>query len=328
MSLITRILIAASLLVPFAAQAHVKWFVDTEGVLANESTHFTWTQPAVLVWVGLVVACVSIGAMLERYVPEPTKRYCSAVNKRRNAILWAFQILVGAALLLTAYSGNIIAPTFTAATPWEQGMVVLQAVIGVTLILNFHAAKAGSMLVVLFVAAALQYGWLNLLEHVEFVGIGLYIALARTNNEAIKQTYRQWALPVLRVTTGIALITLALQEKLLHPDLGLVFLTDGHDWNFMYGIVGIEWFTNNIFILSAGMSELLFGLLLVLGVLTRITTVALAFFFVSTMFLLGPSELVGHLAVFGVALILIVFGAGQQLRPLMAPGIKRDECLL
>ena len=77
--------------------------------------------------------------------------------------------------------------------------------------------------------------------------------------------------------------------------------------------LGFEHFTNYYFGLYAGVVEVLFGVFFVLGLVTRTTTVALAVFLVTTLYLLGPIELVGHLPHFSIAVVLFVLGSGTRL---------------
>ena len=84
-----------------------------------------------------------------------------------------------------------------------------------------------------------------------------------------------------------------------------------YDWNFMHHFFGLTWFSDYWFAYSAGVVESLFGIFLILGLVTRLTIVALAVFLVTTLILLGPVELIGHLPHFSIAAVLLVFGAGS-----------------
>jgi uncharacterized membrane protein YphA (DoxX/SURF4 family) len=125
---------------------------------------------------------------------------------------------------------------------------------------------------------------------------------------------------LLRFHTGVALSVLAFSEKLLQPSLAMAFL-EKHNVNFMKTL-GFENFSDHLFVLSAGFSELLFGMIFVLGLVTRINTLALAFFLIASnvyFFLMGKSaegilEIIGHANLFAIGLLLIFYGAGSKLR--------------
>jgi hypothetical protein len=83
--------------------------------------------------------------------------------------------------------------------------------------------------------------------------------------------------------------------------------------------------SNYWFAFSTGVVEFLFGLFLVLGLVTQITVVILAIPLVTTLILLGPVELSGHLPYFSVALVLVVLGAGNHLKIASADNEDRNH---
>ena len=114
---------------------------------------------------------------------------------------------------------------------------------------------------------------------------------------------------ILRVGLGLTLATLALHNKLLNPDLALTFF-DEHPMNFM-PLLGFPQFTNLHFAFAVGVAELAMGMLLIWGIATRFVTGILATFLISTLVMFGPSELIGHLPLFGIAAVLIIRGGGS-----------------
>ncbi|WP_119394450.1 DoxX family protein [Salinibius halmophilus] len=124
----------------------------------------------------------------------------------------------------------------------------------------------------------------------------------------------------LRIFTGIALVTLGLSEKLIGSHLGAAFISK-YDWNFMQ-LLGFEFFTDRLFILSAGVMEVVFGLILILGTVTRLNILVVAIFMITTnvtfVFQDNPEaalmELVGHLPIIATAVICVFFGSGQKLK--------------
>jgi len=135
-----------------------------------------------------------------------------------------------------------------------------------------------------------------------------------TSVRAIKPfTYglKKYSLGILRIGTGVTLVTLGFSEKILKPELGLNFLAQ-HDWNFM-SCLG---FSDYLFVLSAGSVEALLGVLLILGVMTRVTALVIAIIFTIPLFILGPIELAGHLPHFVAVFVILLFGAGEHFRVL------------
>ena len=79
-------------------------------------------------------------------------------------------------------------------------------------------------------------------------------------------------------------------------------------------MLGFHQFSDYWFVLSAGAVEVIFGLIFVLGIVTRLNALVLAGFFIATLILLGPMELLGHAPHFAIVFVLLVFGSGEKLK--------------
>ena len=116
---------------------------------------------------------------------------------------------------------------------------------------------------------------------------------------------------LLRVTTGVALIALALGEKIWDPELGRAFVADHPTFNVLHAILGWEWFTDDLFVLLVGLTEATIGALLISGRLPRLVVLGMWAPFHLGIPLLPSQELVGHLPIFGIMYLLLVQGAGR-----------------
>ncbi|MEM6302718.1 MAG: hypothetical protein AAF749_13325, partial [Pseudomonadota bacterium] len=93
--------------------------------------------------------------------------------------------------------------------------------------------------------------------------------------------------------------------------------------------LGFDLFSDRLFVLAAGITEAVFGVLLIIGTTTRLTmiVVSLVMFTSNVVFIIqghnlpARTEFVGHLPFMGTALILIVLGYGQRLK---VTRIERD----
>jgi uncharacterized membrane protein YphA (DoxX/SURF4 family) len=312
------LIVPAVILQAGTAWAHVKWFVKEEG--GQSAVHFSFSETTVQIWTVIILVCVSMALLLDRIIPEPPRQMREFAASRRVQILHLFQVLVGLALLVTAVQGAIIAPHLT--EPGRGGLVLrfVEGGIGLLLIANQGVRLAASLLVLLFLVSTLLFGFVSSLEYFNFLGIALFLLVNSIPEGHRYQSLSPYALPLLRVHAGIALGVLAWTEKLVDPSLAIRFL-EKNQVNFMQAL-GIESFTNRLFVLCAGCTELIFALIFALGLVTRINTLALAGFLVSSnlyFFLVGKTdeallELTGHLPLFAIALILILYGAGDRLR--------------
>jgi uncharacterized membrane protein YphA (DoxX/SURF4 family) len=311
--------LAAVLLQPLPALAHVKWFVQEDAGHPVAVSLFSLTEPAVQIWVAIILICIAVALLLDRYLPPPPERMLGFFGQRRQQVLHLFQVLVGLALLLTAVKGAILAPHLA-----ESGRIGLllrfvEGGIGLLFIANRAVRLGAGLMVGLFLASTALFGWVSSLEYFNFLGIALFLLLASLPADSPAARFRHYALPILRVHTGIALGVLAWTEKLIDPNLAVRFLEKAQV-NFMKTL-GIDLFSDRLFVLCAGCTELIFAIIFALGLITRINTLALAGFLVSSnvyFFLVGKTdeaflELTGHLPLVAIAILLILYGGGSRL---------------
>lgn len=293
------------------ALAHVKWFVDTEEIVANETTFFHLDDPFVLMWIGIIVLTVVIAFLLDIVLPEPPKKWLKKLDQWKPTVFRIFEAVIGLNLLIEAYLGAVIAPPFVAFDHFTFVLLGLQIFVGFLLLIGLNVQQGAMALLVLYFGSMLEFGFLPLLDEIFMIGVVAYLFLGAHEKKEWFPEYEPYAIPLLRVFTGIALIVLAFSEKFLHPELGLNFLQE-FPWNFMQAM-GIEDFSNYMFVFSAGAMEFLFGIIMILGFVPRINMAVAAVFFSITFLLLGPIEVIGHMPIFVTALVIVLYGGGEKL---------------
>ena len=317
----TKLIISLSLifLSPFFASAHVKWFVDSSVVLPTEP--YSLSDWQVLLGIMLAMVVVAIALILERKLPPLDKIFPSFFKRINSRAASLFSIFIGIGLIIFSLNGYIFAPNLIAESSLGYAMLTLQAIIGAVFILGLRVKSASIFLLLLYLSVLIYFGGWELIDALDIVGVSFFILLFGRPKwgfkdiallEKITISYRSFAVPLLRIFTGANLFILGFSEKLSRPDLGITFLHT-HNWNFMQ-MLGFENYSDYWFVFSAGIVESLLGLLLVLGLLTRMTVFALAIFFTTTLILLGPTELFGHIPHFAIVMILLVFGSGEKIK--------------
>ncbi len=308
-------LMGFALLIPAVVSAHVKWF-EKDVALAPA---YSLGQVPVIVGILLVLFAVFVGMLLEKYLKVP-KKFQKFADKQGPKILSIATIGFGIAFSVFSLNAFIFAPNFPANGTAGLAMMMVQLMVGLMLLFGFYVRIAGVLLMALYVFAMSQFGAAEMLDAFEILGMGMFALIVGRPVWQIGDTkafhyitehFKDYGIPILRVAAGLNLMVLGFSEKLLNPGLATSFLSH-YNWNFMEQI-GISWFSNYWFVYAAGLSEILFGLMFVLGLATRVTTVALAVFLLSTLTLLGPVELMGHLPHFSIALVLFVLGSGSRL---------------
>ncbi len=308
--------IFAMLVIPVGALAHVKWFIDSKEVVAlnHGSTPFYYLSSGeVWIWSGVAVLVVLLFSALDRLHYRPKKLSHFAESKEKG-ITWIVQALVGLFLIVITVAWKIIlVPDFLITTEaYTQVLAVFQLLAGILLILNFRIKIASLLILILVASLGLREGIVSMFENAMMIGLALYFFIKAEKIEDRNKAFDMYSVEILRVTVGITLITLAFTEKLMYPELGLGFL-DIHNWNFMQ-MAGFTWFTDDLFVLSTGFAELIFGVIFILGYLTRVNTIFIALFFamsVVTMSLQFGQWEVEDLPVYATAIVFLMYGSGK-----------------
>ncbi|WP_107846895.1 hypothetical protein [Litoreibacter ponti] len=308
-------LLAANIGFAPMAMAHVRWFVDGNATVEYFEA-YSLTDPEVLIWIAISLCLVATSVVLDTRLPNVR----IVDSKTRHDFIEILRIFTGMSLLLTAYEGAIVAPHLDAYGSFGTVLIVAQAIIGILLIANRFIRHASILMILLHLGLAIQFGLLAALEYLIMVGIAVFLLINHLPTEELRARFKPYSVALLRIMTGISLITLGLAEKLFGAIMAESFLA-AYQWNFVYAM-GFEFFSDRLFVLSAGFVEVIFGVILVLGTTTRLNVLALStvLFASNVLFLIegnneaALAEFVGHMPVIGVALVLILLGYGQRLR--------------
>ena len=294
--------------ISFPIAAHVRWFVESSTAVRYQfsSDSLSW-----LIILGGVVFCLAC--------------YLFETNRKRNDVQylgrfpWFLLPIAFGIMFLTNIKYRVfVAPNVLTPQTVEYYCIVTQSLIAVACLNFFSLQIAGAGLIALtfFLLAMFPFG-IVMDYAVEFIGAGLALLFIGGKYSAVDKALalvtanEGMALAFLRIGLGLQLMVLAIHNKLMNPGLVMEFLTT-HHYNFM-SAVGLSAFSDIHFVLSVGVAELCFGLMLVLGLAVRFVTSIVAFFFMLTSTLLGLEELVGHLPIMALALILLCKGGGDVL---------------
>lgn len=302
-----------SCLIPSITYAHVKWFAESVEYVEP----YKINSMPIVISIIIVLAIVLIAFVLERKLKVPRK-INDLLGKWSPYALSIASIGFGLAFLIFSFYGFIFAPNLEAMGDMGTLLLIIQGLLGLMFLFGFYEKVGGFLLFILFGLAIQEYGAIEMLDTLEILGFALYAIIVGRPKWKIRDTnifhsithrLHNYGNPILRVGTGLNLMVLAFSEKILTPSLTQNFLQN-HNWNFMANLGMSDYY----FAYSAGIAEFVFGLLLVLGLITRLTTIALAVFLLITLYLLGPIELVGHLPHFSIAIVLLILGSGKKLK--------------
>ena len=304
-----------SFLFSSAAIAHVKWFVDSNGLTTSYYQPYELFDLAVLTWIALAFMLVGAAIYLDMKLPSRVFSHL----KVRCFVIDLLSFCCGMSLIVTAIDGAVIAPHYIAYEGLGYSLLFLQVVIGVLFIINRFVLYGANLLVLLYLGLIVIYGFSEVVEYLNYIGIALFLIFCNLPSHVSKPNSKFYGVAALRVFTGVALIALGISEKLFGAEYGEAFITT-YDWNFMANL-GLDLFTDRLFVLSAGVMEVVFGIILILGVVTRINILVIAVFMLASniTFVIQSNqqaavmELIGHLPIIASALVLLLFGNKQKL---------------
>jgi uncharacterized membrane protein YphA (DoxX/SURF4 family) len=319
--------IALASLISNVGYAHLKWFEGRVADLPEQTFALDGTSIAVII--GAVLFCVlAILIQRSRLTARAEKRFLSGIRFPEEVDWRIIAFLSGIMLIGNAVMKVFLAPNLHFN---NDNFILLgqlaQGLVGLMLLANLTYAVPGILILVAAVFAAFTVPLLPLLDYVfEFGALAIALILIGPKlsgsdrrcfqrvckTEDVERHFSS-ALPVLRIGVGLTLITLALHNKFLNPTLTVAVVSE-YELNFMH----VFGFTDVHFAFSAAVTELTFGLLILAGVATRTVVATLSVFFILTLIVFGPVELLGHLPLLGVALLLVLRGSGKW-RLLRAP---------
>lgn len=312
------LLLVVALAAPALASAHTRWFL--EGTPAPLHT----TEPTALYlsfWTAIAAAVVSVGVLLHQ---KNILRLSFLRPKTGHAYERAastFTMVTGAFFLIAGTHEYLFSPNLTPDSGIPYVLIVAQVSIGLALLLGIMTRVASIVLALVWLISFYYTGWVSALENIWVLSTATFMVVmgndyfSLVSSSVLKdkfKAYKEYALSFLRLGTGVTLLTLGFSEKILNPEFGINFLAQ-HDWNFIQ-MMGFE-FSNYLFVLSAGVVESLFGLIFILGVVTRLNALVVAIVFTIPLFILGPIELAGHMPHFAAVVLLLLFGSGAHFLP-------------
>lgn len=306
-------LVAFVIFLPQVVSAHTRWFAE------REIAPYVPSEPLLLylsIWIGVCLLIVLIGIVFEN---ERWFQF-SFLNSTKPHVFErassTFIMVTGTFFMIAGTHEYLFSPNLTVASGIPMGLVVIQIIVGLAFLLGIASRVAGIVLGILWLSTFFFTESILVFENIWVLSIAIFATLMGNNYFSILSfsflrklvaPYKHYALSFLRLGTGITLMVLGLSEKILAPELGINFLTL-HHWNFMH-LLGFT-YSDYLFTISAGAVEFLFGLVFVLGVVTRLNALVVAIVFSIPLFILGPIELAGHLPHFAAIVLLLMFGSG------------------
>jgi uncharacterized membrane protein YphA (DoxX/SURF4 family) len=300
---------------------HQRWFTDDGRFPVQWGAALT-PQTWIPVAVTLSILALALGLWRlrgrEDLVPGPVALGMPWRNYQR--LLSWLPLVIGLHAAVPLLVSGVHAQLFVPNLPLPRNLVggllgLAQIVIALGFFYGALTRLAAVTLVLVWLSGAILFGPVELLEQSLFLGIAAFLFAAGRGPlafdrvlERLHRPFASWvpaAVRALRVLTGLSIVTLAFTEKLWNLPMGLDFL-ERHPFNF-FPALGLDRVDDRAFLLIAGTLELTFGALLISGAFRRLVILLLWLPFNLTLPFLGVVELVGHLPIYGIMTLLLVW---------------------
>ena len=317
-------------LAPSPAVAHVKWFAEEHDFPMR--TDLIVSDRTLLALMTATLAVVAL-TLVERWVRDTNWPNLAIFRRMAVGAPTILALQAAIALVASAAQGTLLAPNFPMShTPLGVALLGVELFVAITFITGILDWVGALALIALLPLGAIVCGPWDVVEQGLWLGIAtvvLVIGRSSTTGWRARPWFQRrdpaWtrrAVAMLRVTTGLTFIALAVGEKLWNPDLGRAFLVAHPTFNVLHSTLGLSWFSDDLFVLLVGLTEATIGALLISGRLTRVVVLAMWLPFHLGIPLLPAQELIGHLPIFGIMYLLLVHGSGAHRamrRPEAAP---------
>jgi len=287
----------------------VKWFIDPS---RYPTDYALLVSPPVIAGFAFALAAVALAYVVQHRAPEP--RWAKQLERYAGFGPLALGVFVGVALMAAALEGLLFVPSLRVTADAEgAGLRLAEFAIGAALALGAVTRPAAVGLALLGAIAMVPFSLESILEQVHLLGAAICLFVVGRGPIAVDALFGQrrslehdrgpqLALVVLRIAMGFGIAYNALTEKLLNPALSVALLQQRPELNVLRQL-GVS---DPQFVYLAGLVELVIGVVIMSGQLTRPAMAVGAVLFTMTLPLFGWLELLGHLPFYGMMLTLFL----------------------
>jgi uncharacterized membrane protein YphA (DoxX/SURF4 family) len=252
----------------------------------------------------------------------------------RRGLLYALAPLilgvhVAVPLLFNGVQGQLFSPDNELPGVWANFLGFTETMVALALFYGAFTRVAAGALAALWVAGIPLVGLEPMLENALYLGFAAFFFLAGRGPYSIDRLLfprveppaatARYAVTALRVGLGLSFVVVAFTEKFANIPLARAFLEE-YPLNFT-GALGVP-LSDEVFILCAGAVELLVGLFILSGVFVReIVLIALVPTNL-TLTVFNWAELIGHLPIYGILAILLIWEPGPKNLALWLKGLR------
>ncbi|MBX0323522.1 DoxX family protein [Halomicroarcula sp. F13] len=241
----------------------------------------------------LAVGLPLVGAGFQGYLFAPTVTFDPSANPLVRVLFigLGFCILFGLATRIVTAVGLL---TYVWALTVDPGVVLAMEYVPAflaLLVVGGGRPSADDMLQEVASTEGTYYGRVDPVHHL------------KAFLDDVTDPFRPYVPTVLRVGMGVAFVYLGLFQKLAEPGSGLLVVEK-------YDLTAVVPVDPGMWVVGAGVTEILVGLALIAGFFTRGAAAASFVLFTTTLFGLPDDPVLAHITLFGMASAVFTMGAG------------------
>ena len=218
------------------------------------------------------------------------------------------RLSLGSALIGAGATGVLISPVLVG---FEGVVAVLELVTGFCLVAGFLTGPAASMSLIFFGAALARDSYL--VGNLDFLALALAFFVLGSSRPGVDdllgvkflspiKKLQPYVPLILRLGVGVSMIFLAIYEKFLNPHTAALVVERYH----LTDLVSVS---ASMWVLSAGVIELVVGLMLMCGWRTRFASM-LALAVLTSTFFFFQEPVFAHVTLFGILSMILITGGG------------------
>lgn len=315
------------------ARAHEKWFIAGEPPpLKADGFLSMFCLSAVAVAAGLTLVAAGFWRRRERRDLIPGPERLGATDDGLARFYGWVPVVLGihfaVPLLVLGVQGQVFSPNNALDAPWNFLLGTVQIAIALSFLYGGLTRPFAVALGTLWVIAAAKLGLETAFENLHYLGAAVFFYCTGRGPYSIDRmlfpglepgpAWRDRGMTALRISVGLGFAWVAFTEKLANPALAAEFLGQ-YPLNFTRAL-GLQ-LSDRTFIWCAGTTELLIGLFLAGGIFTRTIIIAAWGVINLTLTIFSWVELVGHLPIYGIMAVLLVWKPSDRTSRLWQRGI-------
>lgn len=322
---------------PATASAHVDYVTDGPGAALDALAFFrsVLANPvnAAIVGVSGLATVAGLAVYLRvRPTVEDIVVLRDTLVGYADLVPWMLRLSVGLPLVGAGFQGYLFAPTVTFDTATHPALRVLFIGLGFLLLFGLATRIVTTVALLTFAwALTVDVGVVLAMEYVPaFLALlvlgggrpsadhilqrvastdGTYygrvdpIHHLKSFLDAATEPYRRYVPVVVRVGMGVTFVYLGLFQKLAEPGQALLVVEK-------YDLTAVVPVDPGLWVVGAGLTEMLVGVALIAGFLTRGAAATSFVLFTTTLFGLPDDPVLAHVTLFGMASAVFTMGAG------------------